>query len=67
MGMSNWILDNEEKFWEMVQVKITESEHISEAMDFAVQLGKKEVPHLDAEFIEETVSEGWNEVWSQYV
>ena len=67
MGMSNWILDNEEKFWEMVHVKITESEHISEAMDFAVQLGKKEVPHLDAKFIEEAVSEGWDEIWSQYV
>ena len=47
MGMSNYILDNEEKFWDKVYDKITESEHISEAMSFAVELGKTEVPHLD--------------------
>ena len=41
MGMSNWILDNEDKFWDKVYDKITESEHISEAMNFAVELGKK--------------------------
>ena len=40
MGMSNWILDNEDKFWDKVYDKITESEHISEAMSFAVELGK---------------------------
>ena len=45
MGMSSYILDNEEKFWDKVYDKITESEHISEAMSFAVELGKTEVPH----------------------
>ena len=39
MGMSSYILDNEEKFWDKVYDKITESEHISEAMSFAVELG----------------------------
>ena len=66
MGMSSFVLDAEEKFWDMVYDKITESEHISEAMSFAVELGKTEVPHLDAYAIEEVVSEGWDEVWSEY-
>ena len=67
MGISSYVLDAEEKFWDKVYNKITESEHISEAMNFAVELGKTEVPNLDAEAIEEVVSEGWDEVWSQYV
>ena len=66
MGMSSFVLDAEEKFWDMVYDKITESEHISEAMSFAVELGKTEVPNLTTESIEEVVSEGWDEVWSEY-
>ena len=66
MGMSNYVLDLEEAFWGKVYNKITESEHISEAMSFAVDLGKTEVPSLDAYAIEEVVSEGWDEVWSIY-
>ena len=66
MGMSNWILDNEDKFWDKVYDKITESEHISEAMNFAVELGKKEVPHLDAYTIADCVSYGCDECWSKY-
>lgn len=66
MGMSSFVLDAEEKFWDKVYDKITESEHISEAMSFAVELGKTEVPNLTTESIEEVVSEGWDEVWSEY-
>lgn len=66
MGMSSYIMDVEESFWDKVYDKITESEHISQVMDFAVELGKTEVPHLDAYAIEEHVSYGWDEVWSQY-
>ena len=33
-------------------------------MDFAVTLGKTEVP--DTETIEDGVSDAWNEVWSKY-
>ncbi len=66
MGMSSYIMDVEESFWDKVYDKITESEHISEAMNFAVELGKTEVPFLDTETIEEHVSYGWDEVWSQY-
>jgi len=66
MGMSSYVLDTEEKFWDQVYDKITESEHISEAISFAVELGKTEVPHLDAYAIEEHVSYGWDEVWSKY-
>jgi len=66
MGISSYVLDAEEKFWDKVYNKITESEYISEAMNFAVELGKTEVPNLTTESIEEVVSEGWDEVWSEY-
>ena len=66
MGMSNYIMDIEDKFWDKVCDKVKEPEHISEAMQFAVELGKTEVPFLDAETIEDGVSEAWNEIWSKY-
>jgi hypothetical protein len=67
MGMSNYVLDLEDKFWSKVADKVTESEHFHEAESFAVGLGKTEVPFLDAETIEDGVGEIWNEIWSQYV
>ena len=67
MVMSNYVLNAEEAFWSKVYNKITESDHILQAIGFAVELGKTEVPSLDAESIEEVVSEGWDEIWSQYI
>lgn len=67
MVMSNYVLNAEEAFWSKVYNKIIESDHISQAIGFAVELGKTEVPFLNSESIEEVVSEGWSEVWSQYV
>ena len=67
MGMSNYIMDIEDKFWDKVCDKVKESEHISEAMQFAVELGKKEVPHMDTDTIEDGVSYGWDEIWSKYI
>ena len=66
MGMSGYIMDIEDKFWDKVLDKVKESEHISEAMDFAVTLGKTEVPFMDTEVIEDGVSEAWDEIWSKY-
>ena len=67
MVMSNYVLNAEEAFWSKVYNKIIESDHISQAIGFAVELGKTEVPSLNAESIEEVVSEGWDQIWSQYV
>ena len=66
-GTKAWIMDIEEKFWDTVYKKITESEHISEAMNFAVELGKIEVLFIDVEIIEDIVFEGWSEIWSKYL
>ncbi len=66
MGMSSYILEIEENFWDQVVDIIKESEHISEAIDQAVSLGKWMVPTVDSLTIEEGVGELWNEFWSQY-
>lgn len=67
MGMSSWILQIEETFWDQVAEIVKDSEHVSEAMERAVSLSKPMVPHIDAETIEESVGEMWNEFWSAYV
>lgn len=66
MGMSGYIMDIEEKFWDKVTVFIKEAEHPSEAMAKAVALGKTEVPFLSVADIEDGVGEMWNEYWAQY-
>ena len=45
--MSNWILDNEETFWDKVVDIIKESDHINEATARSMKLAKTMVPHLD--------------------
>ena len=66
MGMSSYIMDIEEQFWDKVAVFIKEAEHPTEAMSKAVALGKTEVPFLGVADIEDGVGEMWNEYWSQY-
>ena len=67
MGMSNWILGNEENFWDGVSDIIKESEHISDATSAAEVLRAKECGHLDSKDVEEQVEEYWNEIWSKYI
>ena len=66
MGMSGYIMDLEEEFFDTCADFVKEAEHVSEAMDKAVALGKTEVPFLSIEHIEEGIAEMWNEYWSQY-
>ena len=67
MGMSGYIMDLEEEFFDTCANFIKEAEDVSEAMEKAVTLGKTEVPFLSVEHIEEGVAEMWNEFWSNYV
>ena len=67
MGMSSYILDIEEKFFDTCAGFVKESEHVSEAMGKAVELGKTEVPFMSVNDIEEGVAEMWNEFWSAYI
>jgi hypothetical protein len=66
MGMSDYVIECEEKFFDSCEVFVKESEHVTEAMSKAVALGKTEVPFMDVEDIEEGIAEMWNEYWAQY-
>ena len=67
-AVKNMVMDSEEKCWDEVADVISECEDISEAMSKAVDIFKKEdlIGYLEADDIEEGVSEMWNELWSQY-
>ena len=67
MGMSNYILDCEENFWDKVVDIIKESETIVEATTKAMELWKKEVPHLDEDDVFGQVEDYWNDFWSNYI
>ena len=61
MGMSNWILDNEEMFFEGAGDVIHECESFEEFVGI-MKPQMDLVPHLDN--VEEQLSEMWNEFWS---
>ena len=65
--VKSYIMDIEEDVYniEGLEDKISESEDISEVNTFVVDpLGLK--THFDISIAENTVSEMWNELWSQY-
>ena len=65
--VESYIMDIEEDVYniEGLEDKISESEDISEVNTFVVDtLGLK--THFDISIAENTVSEMWNELWSQY-
>lgn len=62
----NWIMDLEEKFYDDVVDIIKESDSCSEAMTKAVELGKKDVPFIDSNDVEEIVSMHWNDYWQKF-
>ena len=65
--VKSYIMDIEEDVYniEGLENKISESEDISEVNTFVVDtLGFK--THFDISIAENTVSEMWNELWSQY-
>ena len=65
--MSNYILDCEENFWDKVVDIIKESDTIVEATTKAMELWKKEVPHLDEDDVFGQVEDYWNDFWSNYI
>tara|TARA_B100000519_G_C13815092_1_gene237593 strand:+ start:155 stop:421 length:267 start_codon:yes stop_codon:yes gene_type:complete len=66
MGMSSWIMDLEDKYWDTVATIVSESETFQEAESSAKSLAKTEVPFLDVETISLGVAHLWNEFWSNY-
>jgi|TARA_B100001287_G_scaffold175455_1_gene147920 hypothetical protein len=67
MGMSGYIMDVEEAYWDQVAEIVKDSEHVSEAMSRAVSLSKPMVPHLETEHVEDSVNEMWNDFWGNYL
>ena len=67
MGMSSYILDNEEKFWDSVTQIVSESETVEEAIGESVKIAKIDIPHLDIDDIKSQVDCYFNEFWSNYV
>ena len=67
MGMSSYILDCEDKFWDDVVEIIKESDTITEATTRAMELWKKDVPFLDEDVVFGQVEDYWNDFWSNYL
>ena len=67
MGMSSWILDNEETFWDKVVDIIKESDHINEATARSMELAKTMVPQLDEDDVFGQVEDYWQDFWSNYL
>tara|TARA_B100001248_G_scaffold126049_1_gene94535 strand:+ start:10519 stop:10746 length:228 start_codon:yes stop_codon:yes gene_type:complete len=67
MGMSSYVLDCEEKFWDGVVDIIKESDTIQEATGKAMELWKKEVPFLDEDDVFGQVEDYWQDFWSNYL
>ena len=66
MGMSSYILDLEDKYWDTVAKIVSESETLEEAEGSAKSLAKTEVPFLDDNAISNGVAFAWSEFWSNY-
>ena len=67
MGMSSYILDCEDKFWDDVVEIIKESDTIQEATAKAMELWKKDVPFLDEDDVFGQVEDYWYDFWSNYL
>ena len=67
MGMSSYILDCEDKFWDDVVEIIKESDTITEATTRAMELWKKDVPFLDEDDVFGQVEDYWNDFLSNYL
>ena len=66
MGMSSYVLDSEEKFFDIVAEAVKNAEHVSEAFGVAEE-NKNLVPHYSSEIVDDLVSDLWDEYWSEYV
>ena len=67
-AVKSMVMDLEEKCWDEVADVISECKDISEAMAKAIDIFEKVdlIGYFDTDTIEESVSEMWNENWSQY-
>jgi hypothetical protein len=65
MGMSSYVMDCEEKFYDVVSDAVKEADDISDAMRIAVA-NRSMVANWTVVEIEECVTEFWNDFWSKF-
>lgn len=65
MGMSSYVLDLEDRFYDIVSDAVKSSEHVSEALAVAIK-HKDMVPCFNDYEITEMVGDFWNDFWSKY-
>lgn len=66
MGMSNYVLDQEEKMFDVIEQAIITCDHLTEVMQEAVK-NKSLVPHWTVQEIEDACSEYWEEYWANKI
>ena len=66
MGMSGYIMDLEDKFYDEVSEIVKESDTYQEAEAKVLEKAKVDVPFLDREYVIDCVGEFWHDFWSKY-
>jgi hypothetical protein len=63
--MSNYVLDLEDKFCDLVAAAVRQSENIGEALEVALA-NSSMVPQYSNSDIDDLVCDYWNDLWSKY-
>ena len=66
MGMSSYVMDAEEKMFDVIEQAIGNCEHLTDVMAEAVKQ-KNLVPHWSVQEIEDCCSEYWEEYWASKI
>ena len=66
MGMSSYVMDAEEKMFDVIEQAIGNCEHLTDVMAEAVKQ-RKLVPHWSVAEIEDCCSEYWEEYWASKI
>ena len=66
MGMSSYVIDCEEKLFDIISESIKNFDHLTEVMQEAVK-HRKLVPHWTVQEIEDCCSEFWEEYWASKI
>lgn len=67
MGMSSYIMDREEEFWNIADDKIGECEHFSEFVSKMADHKNLLQGTGDEDHFEDALAVAWEEKWSKYL
>tara|TARA_B100000809_G_scaffold103212_1_gene101875 strand:+ start:484 stop:699 length:216 start_codon:yes stop_codon:yes gene_type:complete len=66
MGMSNWIFDNVDKFWDIADKTISDCETLQEFTDKMLKHGDLLAGSGEANNVDDALYEAWQEKQSKY-